>query len=283
MRLPFANTYIVLCLLCSHLAGDVLPTPRRELCDALAQVQTGERLAVVITGIYEVSYENAVFYDPDHPLCALDVQPVTAVEFPSSFVPEASFNRLLAADHRAYVTFEGILEGPKKLTSPDLSLPPTLDLLNRNGGRRYGHMYAYRTRFIVSGVLQWSEVPATKPRYGQWRVPRVASSIPLLTAAALPHYPEAARKAGLMGTVVEEVHVHDGTITAVTALFGERLLVAAAEENIKTWQFASSTSATFTTIFRFELERRQTGADENPRIELHLPEYVKIIAHDNAW
>ena len=51
------------------------PYPRIALCDALSQVFEGDRIDVVTSGIYKVSFETEFLYDPDQRRCVVDVEP----------------------------------------------------------------------------------------------------------------------------------------------------------------------------------------------------------------
>ena len=261
-------------------AASATVQPTQSLCGALGQVGTGDRIEVSLSGIFEVSYETEVFYDPGQRVCAVDVEPATAVVLPPDLVG-GDFSRLLERDHRAYVTFEGILQGPKMVGQDDPSLPIMLSYMNRSAGRRYGHMGSFRTQLVVKRVLASTPVSKGAPRYGEWAMPR--SRAPELRGAELPTYPETAQRAGIEGVVQAEVRVENGRVMASEILLGDRLLGQAVLANIGTWRFDPTVNARFNTTFVFELERRLTGADQNPRIELHLPEYVRVVGAENGW
>ncbi len=244
-------------------------------------MHAGDRVRVVLSGIYEASFENSIFYEPEHRDCAFDVQPVTPVDFSTRIENDSGFQGLVKRDHRATVTFEGVLEGSRPAKPDDLSLPVMLAYMNRIIGCRYGHMDAFRTRLMVERILSASPVPAGTLRIGEWASPRRPAQ--LITGARLPKYPEAAQKAEISGVVLVEIHVEKGRVLATEAVAGDRLLSVAALENIRTWEFEPTVTARFTTRFDFELERRLTDSDQNPRIELHLPEYVKVVAAENGW
>jgi TonB family protein len=267
---------------CLALAG-AFSLRAETLCATLARIGDGGREHVVLSGIYETSFENATFFDPGQRVCPVDVQPVTAVEFAPALESEPAFDRLIARDHRASVTFQGTIEGPAPLPPDDPSLPVMLSYMKRIGGRRYGHMYAYRTRFVVDRIVRWSPVPATVPRYAQTSVSHKESRPPVITAAALPAYPEPARNAGITGVVVLDLRIEKGRVASAEVRSGERLLADAARQNIDTWRFDPSVNASITTTFVYALERRLTGSDDNPRIEMHLPDYVKVIGAENGW
>src|SRR5437588_6267656 len=119
-----------------------------SLCAALASVDRGQQLRVVVSGVYAFSYEHAWLYDPNQLLCEADVKPHTAIEFAPGFdpTPLSKFIR----DGRAYVTFEGTLFGPAPLEPDNPKLPDKWSAGLRMGDSRYGHMSAYRTQLRVT-------------------------------------------------------------------------------------------------------------------------------------
>jgi TonB family protein len=248
------------------------------LCDVLARVDAGEREPVVVSGVYVASFHDARFYDPEEPLCSVDVQPSTAVEFAPGLVRDPTFDRLVERDGRALVTFAGVLEGPRPLGPDDPALPPLIATMSRLNGVRYGGMPSYRTRLVVERILRASPVRRDVRRGGAER-----ASQPVLLHGRLPGYPDAARRAGITGVVVVEVRVEGGRVAATQALSGDRLLAAEAVADIESWELAPATSAQFTTTFSFELEKRLTGSDPNPRLELRLPSYARIVGAADGW
>ena len=68
-----------------------------------------------------------------------------------------------------------------------------------------------------------------------------------------PTYPEAAKKLAIVGTVkLHIVIAPDGHIKETKVIGGHPVLVAAAEETVKTWKYSPASSETTTTLeFRF--------------------------------
>jgi hypothetical protein len=253
-----------------------------SLCSALGQLRDDDHLEVVLSGIYQVGYETSVFFQREHPQCVLDVEPSTWVEFLPNVVDSVpGFERLIEREGWAQVTFAGTLEGPRKVGPDDPSLPVMGSYANRIAHRRYGHMNAFRTQFVITQILRFSSVAPGTPRYGEWAQPR--KSWPLLIAAELPKYPAAAQKAGIEGTVTVDVRVENGMVVATEPIAGDRVLAAEVVANLHTWRFESGVATRFTTTFDFELERRPSGVDTNTRLELHLPEYARIVGAENGW
>jgi len=256
-----------------------LDRPVQRLCDILARLDAGEREDVIVSGIYRASFHNSELYDPEQPLCTLDVQPSTSVDFAPDIPSAPTFDRLIERDGRAIVTFEGVLEGPRVLGADNPSLPPLISAMNRVAEVRYGSMPSYRTRLIVKRIVRASAVPPNM----QQRALAERPKSPVLTKAELPTYPEAAQRAGITGIVTVGVRVDKGRVAAADAISGDRLLAAEAVANIKTWEFKPTDTTRFTTVFSFELEKRLTGSDQNPRLELRLPVYVRIVGAANGW
>jgi Gram-negative bacterial TonB protein C-terminal len=253
--------------------------PVMPLCDLLEHVRNGDKVAATVSGILAVQFELELLYDPSQPLCSLDVAPNTWVEFDKAVRIDDRLERLLRRDYQAYVTLRGVLWGPGAVGPDDPTIPAWVAYARRTGNRRYGHLHGWRTKFVVSEVLDWrpvtDKVPPSKPR--------PVSSIPTVIAAAVPSYPRWALAGSITGTVVVDVTVKKGNVTETKVVSGDRLLAPAVVENIQTWRFRDDVDATFSTTFSFALELRETGADRNPRIELHLPLSMKIIGPSDGW
>jgi TonB family protein len=255
-----------------------LRAPEMSLCEALERVGSGEKLAATLKGIYALQFELQQLYDPSQPLCRLDVEPNTWVEFDQGVHVEKRLLKVLDRDYHAYVTLRGVLWGPPAVGPDDLSIPAWVAYARRSPGR-YGHMHGWRTQFVVSEVLDWKPVTGSVPP----AKPRPASSIPEVVAAAVPSYPTRALHGDITGTVVVDVTVKQGKVTATKVISGDRMLAPAVVENIQTWRFKDDVEATISTTYTFMLELRETGSDQNPRIELHLPVSAKITAPLNGW
>jgi hypothetical protein len=254
------------------------------LCNALMLVAPGDNRSVVISGVYVVSAETQVLYDPAERLCVADVQPVTWVELPDTLKLDTELERLLAQDGRAWVTMKGTLCGPRPIGPDDLMLPPMVAYANRIARRRYGHLSMFRTQLVVDEIVSFKRVPPSLPSYGQSGLSRrIENQPPSIVSGRLPRYPTAALSGGLSGVVVVLVTVSKGAVTATDVQFGDRLLVTETLETIKSWQFDAGVTASFTTVFAFELERRRSGGDKHIDMRLHLPSYARITAPADEW
>jgi len=253
---------------------------RVSLCEALASVQRGEQMAVETTGIYIDRFETTVLYDPQEPRCRQNVQPATWIEF----APKAKFGALSAAldpANRAYVVVRGYLHGARP-PSPDAVALPAQVASGIRVNNAYGHLSAFRTKLVVSEVVSSEAVPASIPWLYEWNVLPAENVIRVL-AAEVPLYPRFARHGNIEGVVEVRVSVKDGRVVGADVLTGERILSDDTLKNIRTWQFAPGTEASFVTRFLYELERREAGANTNPRIDMQLPTFVRVIGARNDW
>jgi TonB family protein len=261
-----------------HERMHVLPPAR--LCSVLESIAPGERRALTVSGIFIVGPEHQMLYDPDEPSCKADVQPATWIEFGPG-VTNRELERLVQKSRRAYVTFTGELYGPGVIGPDDTKLPAVIAYANRIAGRRYGHLSSFRTKLVVSAIRDVLAVPEVLSSEVTWHRP--PSAMPVVERADVPRYPDLARNAGIHGVVVIEVTVSGGEVTSADVKSGDRMLSSEAVANVKTWHFATNTNATLTTTYTYELEQRQSGASELPRIDLELPARVHILAAANGW
>jgi TonB family protein len=101
---------------------------------------------------------------------------------------------------------------------------------------------------------------------------------PRLISAGLPRYPAIARLARVQGEVkVEFVLNASGEPISVTALSGDPMLKAAAEENVKTWRFQLPkdlfrTESKYTTTFNFKISNEDQPY-ENPKLTIVVDSY----------
>jgi hypothetical protein len=104
----------------------------------------------------------------------------------------------------------------------------------------------------------------------------------IVQRADVPLYPAIAKTARLSGIVRIHVVVKNGAIakTQVDSK-ANSVLVAAAQQNLKTWQFAQSAEGSFEVAYVYELRKEQSSSPENPHIEMDLPHLVKIVARSS--
>jgi hypothetical protein len=101
---------------------------------------------------------------------------------------------------------------------------------------------------------------------------------PLVLRADAPLYPPLARMAKITGKIDVEFTVKGGEVVAAEARSGHPLLVKAATENIRSWHFVPEANGTFVATFIYELRGSETAVMQNPKVEMQLPTFVKIIA-----
>ncbi len=94
--------------------GESSLATKTDLCVALEGIKDGERLPIIVSGVYAASPEMKVLYNPNMPLCQEDVQPSTWVVLKAGADSNAKLGSLLRQGGRAYVTLKGTLEGPQQ-------------------------------------------------------------------------------------------------------------------------------------------------------------------------
>ncbi len=112
-------------------------------------------------------------------------------------------------------------------------------------------------RFLPAGI----EAPAT---------------LPVVKSAEMPAYPNLARLARIEGTARIKVSTDGNSIVRIAADGAHKMLLGAAQENLKTWRFYPHKPQTFTLTFIFKLEPPEVYGPVNPTIQLDLPTRVEI-------
>jgi hypothetical protein len=103
-----------------------------------------------------------------------------------------------------------------------------------------------------------------------------AEETPVVKSGAMPLYPLLARQARLEGTVRLEVTTDGVSITKVAASGAHKLLMDAAEENIRTWLFYRHPPQTFIILFVYKLDKQEVVGFVNPTVLLDLPSRIEI-------
>ena len=103
-----------------------------------------------------------------------------------------------------------------------------------------------------------------------------AEETPVVKSGEMPLYPPLARQARLEGTVRLEVTTDGVYITKVAPSGAPKLLLDAAEENIRTWRFYKHRPQTFIATFVYKLEKQEVFGFVNPTVFLDLPSRVEI-------
>jgi outer membrane biosynthesis protein TonB len=100
--------------------------------------------------------------------------------------------------------------------------------------------------------------------------------IPVVKSADLPLYPHLARLARIEGTVQIEATTDGTNIVRMSARGAHKLLMDAAQENLKTWRFYPHKAQAFTITFVYKIEPPEVYGPINPTIILNLPNRVEI-------
>jgi hypothetical protein len=98
--------------------------------------------------------------------------------------------------------------------------------------------------------------------------------LPMIAGGAIPLYPPLARAARVEGVIRLQV-VTDGTkVVTAQAEGGNRLLVVASEENVRTWQFTKHDPTSFTVTYKYRIDAK--ADPNNPTVTLRFPSEVDV-------
>ena len=107
---------------------------------------------------------------------------------------------------------------------------------------------------------------------------------PALTSAAVPFYPRVPQQAHIEGEVRLRLSTDGNRVTNVEVESGQPMLVQAAKENVKTWQFERHAPTSFETTFRYRLfpskcdSQCNCGGVEKGTVLLRLPTEAEVSA-----
>ena len=101
-------------------------------------------------------------------------------------------------------------------------------------------------------------------------------ALPMIAGASVPLYPPLARAANVQGVVHVKITTDGHGVSATHVEDGHKLLAVAAEENARTWQFATHEPTTFTVTYHYKLDAKLKGNPNNPTVILRLPTEVEI-------
>ena len=100
-------------------------------------------------------------------------------------------------------------------------------------------------------------------------------ALPMVASAQVPLYPPLARTANVEGVVHLKITTDGHGVVAAQLEDGPKLLAAAAEENVRTWQFSLHEPTTFTVTYSYKLLTEWKG-DLNPVVVLRFPTDVEV-------
>ncbi len=103
-------------------------------------------------------------------------------------------------------------------------------------------------------------------------------ALPMVAGAAVPLYPPLARAANVQGVVHVKITTDGHRVIATHVKDGHKLLATAADENARTWQFATHDPTTFTVTYHYKLDAKLKGNPNNPTVILRLPTEVEIFS-----
>lgn len=98
--------------------------------------------------------------------------------------------------------------------------------------------------------------------------------MPTIAGGAVPLYPPLARAAKVQGVVHVKITTDGLRVVSAQAEEGPRLLVNAAEESARIWQFSKHEPMSFKVTYRYRLD---ADADpNNPTVTLRFPTEVDV-------
>ncbi len=110
------------------------------------------------------------------------------------------------------------------------------------------------------------------------------TSLPKVVSAFVPFYPELARQTHIQGTVTLRVSTDGKRVSSVEAENGHRLLVTAAVQNVKAWQFEPHVPTAFEVTFHYKLLDAKCDSEcncesvEKESVVLQVPTNVEVSA-----
>ena len=112
-------------------------------------------------------------------------------------------------------------------------------------------------------------------------------SLPSVAGASVPFYPRVPQQAHIEGVVRLRIATDGNRVASVQVESGQPMLVQAAQENVRTWQFEPHAATTFETTFHYKLLPSKCDAEcnkcdsvEEPSVLLKLPSDVEVNAKE---
>ena len=136
------------------------------------------------------------------------------------------------------------------------------------------------SRFAIMGMLIGFISYMAANAAAQSRKP-----LPVVISADVPFYPSISRSAHIEGDVHLRVSTDGKRVSAISVESGPSMLVSAAEDNVRTWQFKEPHPTMFETTFHYKLIPSTCDAKCNCDFEfdsgtvfLRLPTDVEVTA-----
>jgi hypothetical protein len=102
--------------------------------------------------------------------------------------------------------------------------------------------------------------------------------LPVVVSASVPLYPRTAQLAHIQGTVKIRATTDGKKVSSLDAESGPPMLVQAAEDNLRTWQFEEHKPVTFLVTFQYAIEEPPQCSIDNATVVLHMPSDVQVNA-----
>jgi TonB family protein len=99
----------------------------------------------------------------------------------------------------------------------------------------------------------------------------------------MPTYPDLARSLGIEGRVHVRISIDDGGVADARVTAGHAALRQEALRAVRSWKFAEYVRGEVDTVFYFHLEFRPLAENQNPRVEMQLPSWVRVAAVVPTW
>jgi hypothetical protein len=103
-------------------------------------------------------------------------------------------------------------------------------------------------------------------------------ALPTVVTAGVPFYPPLARTARIEGVVRLRVSTDGERVSAISVESGPPMLIPAAQENVKTWQFKDHSPTTFEATFRYRMLPESECEIDSGTVLLRLPTEVEVSA-----
>lgn len=110
--------------------------------------------------------------------------------------------------------------------------------------------------------------------------------VPTLASAAAPFYPRVPQQAHIKGVVRLRISTDGSRVTNVKVESGQPMLVQAAKDNLKTWQFERHAPTSFETTFRYRIFPTKCDSQcncegvEKRTVLLRLPTEAEVSAEE---
>jgi hypothetical protein len=102
--------------------------------------------------------------------------------------------------------------------------------------------------------------------------------LPTVVTAGVPFYPPVARVARIEGVVQLRLTTDGKRVSGVSIESGPPMLVSAADENVRTWQFKDHIPTTFTATFNYRVLPESTCDMDSGLVTLRLPTAIEVSA-----